>query len=308
VTVTIPAGSTSGQIGDLLADKDVVGSSFFFSLRARLAGADLRSGAFQMKRSMSYGAAIDQLTHQPGAAPVTRVVIPEGRSRTEIAAIARTADLSGDYAKSSRSSSKLKPRRYGAPRKATLEGFLWPATYELEPGSSVATLVGKQLEAFKQNFDGLSMASAKRRNLTRYDVLTVASMIEREATIASERPKIAAVIYNRLRNGTPLGIDATIRFSLNNWTQPLKQSELQRDTPYNTRTRTGLPPGPIGNPGLASIKAALRPAKVSYLFYVVKPCGEGAHAFSSTDAQFQKDVAAYNKARNDRGGKDPSHC
>jgi cell division protein YceG involved in septum cleavage len=106
----------------------------------------------------------------------------------------------------------------------------------------------------------------------------------------------------------PLGIDATIRYSLNDWTRPLKVSELKRDTPYNTRVRQGLPPTPIGSPGLASIQAAAKPAKVSYLYYVVKPCGNGAHAFSSTDAQFQHDVAAYNAARAKRGGKDPSHC
>jgi UPF0755 protein len=88
----------------------------------------------------------------------------------------------------------------------------------------------------------------------------------------------------------------------------LKVSELQRDSPYNTRKRKGLPPTPIGNPGLASIQAAANPANVSYLYYVVKPCGNGAHAFSSTDAQFQRDVAAYNQARAKRGGKDPSVC
>jgi UPF0755 protein len=308
VSVTVPAGSSSGQVGDLLAERDVIGSSFFFSLRARMAGADLKSGTFQMRHSMSYGAAIDQLTSQPGAAPVVKVVVPEGRSRGEIADIAEKAGLTGDYAAASRSSSKLRPRSYGAPRKATLEGFLWPATYEVEPKSSARSLVTKQLAAFKDNFDGLSMASARRRNLTRYDVLIVASMIEREGKIPSERAKIAAVIYNRLRRDMPLGIDATIRFSLNNWSQPLKQSELQRDTPYNTRTRTGLPPGPIGNPGLASIKAALKPAKVDYLFYVVKPCGEGAHAFATSQARADENVAAYNKARNERGGKDPSNC
>ena len=102
--------------------------------------------------------------------------------------------------------------------------------------------------------------------------------------------------------------DATIRFAVDNWTAPLKQSELNTTSAYNTRTRKGLPPGPIGNPGLASIKAALKPANVDYLYYVVKPCGEGAHAFSSTDAQFQKDVAAYNKAREEKGGNDPSNC
>jgi uncharacterized YceG family protein len=133
-------------------------------------------------------------------------------------------------------------------------------------------------------------------------------MIEREAEVAKDRKLISAVIYNRLKDRIPLGIDATLRYRLDNWTRPLKQSELQTDSAFNTRTRRGLPPTPIGSPGLASIQAALAPAKVSYLYYVVKPCGDGAHAFSSTDAQFQRDVAAYNKKRAQLGGKDPSHC
>jgi peptidoglycan lytic transglycosylase G len=133
-------------------------------------------------------------------------------------------------------------------------------------------------------------------------------MIEREAGVAKDRPLISAVIYNRLHQGIPLGIDATLRYRLDNWSRPLRVSELDTNSPYNTRKHQGLPPTPIGSPGLASLKAALAPAKVSYLYYVVKPCGNGAHAFSSTDAQFQRDVAAYNRKREQLGGKDPSHC
>jgi UPF0755 protein len=119
---------------------------------------------------------------------------------------------------------------------------------------------------------------------------------------------VAAVIYNRLREGMPLGIDATIRFALNQWTKPLTLSELETPSPYNTRTNAGLPPGPIGNPGIASIRAAARPAKVSYLFYVVKPGTCGEHAFSSTAAEFNRDVARYNSAREAAGGNSPTEC
>jgi UPF0755 protein len=126
--------------------------------------------------------------------------------------------------------------------------------------------------------------------------------------VPKDRRLISAVIYNRLEEGIPIGIDATLRYRLNDWTRPLKRSELRANSAYNTRTRKGLPPTPIGNPGLDSIRAAANPAHVSYLYYVVKPCGNGAHAFSSTDSGFQKDVAAYNRARAKNGGKDPSHC
>src|SRR3712207_4192068 len=105
-----------------------------------------------------------------------------------------------------------------------------------------------------------------------------------------------------------LGIDATIRYYENNWARPLRVSELERDSPYNTRLNAGLPPTPIGNPGLASLKAAANPAREDYLFYVVKPCGNGEHNFSSTDEEFARDVAAYNEARDKAGGKSPANC
>jgi UPF0755 protein len=133
-------------------------------------------------------------------------------------------------------------------------------------------------------------------------------MVEREAEVPRERRLIAGVICNRLRDGIPLGIDATIRYRLDNWSRPLRQSELAIDSPFNTRTRRGLPPTPIGSPGQASLTAALKPARNKYLYYVVKPCGHGAHAFSSTAAQFQRDVDAYNRKRAQLGGKDPSDC
>ena len=152
-------------------------------------------------------------------------------------------------------------------------------------------------DAFDENFKHVDMSYAKKKNLSRYDVLIIASMIEREAQVPRERKLVAAVIYNRLKQGMPLGIDATIRYYTNNWQRPIRVSELQADEPYNTRLNRGLPPTPIGNPGLASLKAAAHPAHKPYLFYVRKPGKSGAHAFSSTDAQFEKDVAKYQKSR-----------
>lgn len=310
VAVTVPRGATVGEIGDLLADSGVIDSSFFFGLRAKLSGSsgDLKSGTFTLRRDMGYGAALDRLSTSPPPPPVIRVTIPEGKSRGEIAPLARQAGLRGNYLRASRSSPELDPRRYGAPRGATLEGFLFPATYELRRGATAKNLVNQQLLAFKQNIAKVDLRYARSKNLTVFDVLTIASMVEREVAVARERPLVAAVIYNRLSQRIHLGIDATIRFEHDNWTRPLLQSELQADTPYNTRTNAGLPPGPIGNPGLASIQAAARPARVDYLFYVVRPGTCGEHAFSSTDAQFQRDVAAYNAARERAGGKSPTTC
>jgi UPF0755 protein len=314
VRVTIPSGASAGDIGKRLADAGVVSSSTLFSIRATLAGkrAELRSGRHTLRRDMTYGDAIAALSRQPVATPqrTIDVTIPEGPGRSEVAAIVRKAGVKGSYLSASRRfSGRLNPFRYGAPKGTrSTEGFLFPATYELKKGAPAKDLVGKQLAAFADNFASVDLSRAKRKNLTAYDVLIIASMVEREAQLASERPLIAAVMYNRLKNGIKLGIDATIRYALNNWSRPLKQSELDSESPYNTRKRSGLPPTPIGNPGLASIRAAAKPANVDYLYYVVKPGTCGRHAFSSTDAKFQADSQRYNRARNAAGGKSPTTC
>ena len=116
------------------------------------------------------------------------------------------------------------------------------------------------------------------------------------------------MIYNRLHQNMPLGIDATIRFATGNWTSPLTNAQLHTSSAYNTRTHQGLPPGPIGNPGLASLQAAAHPAHTRFAYYVVKPGGCGEHAFSSTFQQFQRDSARYNAARAASGGRSPTHC
>ncbi len=314
VQVTIPSGSSSREIGDRLADAGVVGSGLLFSIRATMSGKrdSLRSGRHTLRKDMTYGNAIAALSERQTsqAAPTVKVTIPEGRSRREIVPIARKAGLEGDYLEASkRFKGALSPFAYGAPRGTrSLEGFLFPATYELAVGAPARDLVDRQLQAFKDNFAGIDLAPAKRRNLTGYDVLIIASMVEREAQVARERPLIAAVIYNRLKDGIPLGIDATTRYALNKPSGALRQSELAADSPYNTRKRAGLPPTPIGNPGLSSIKAAAKPAKVKYRYFVVKPGTCGEHAFSETDAQFQQDVARYNAARAKAGGRSPTTC
>ncbi len=265
IVVRVLPGATAGEVGDQLEEQGVVGSGFFFELRARLAGKrnDLKTGTFRLRRDMSYASALDVLTHNPPRPTLIRLTIPEGKSRAEIAPIARQAGVEGDYLKASARSSAISPRKYGAPKgTSTLEGFLFPATYELKPGSQAPKLVDAQIAAFRQNLAGLNLEAARRKHLTTYDVITIASMIEREAGVAKDRALIAAVIYNRLKDGMPLGIDATLRYALRNWTRPLRVSELESDTPYNTRKHAGLPPTPIGNPGLASLRAAARPAKV----------------------------------------------
>jgi UPF0755 protein len=163
------------------------------------------------------------------------------------------------------------------------------------------------LEAFRENIAGVDFSYAKSRNLTVYDVLIIASMVEREVSVARERPIVAAVIYNRLKRGEPLSIDATIRFATRNWQTPLTESDLAIDSPYNTRLNAGLPPGPIGSPGLASIEAAAKPAKTDVWLYVVKPGTCGEHDFSNNLADHNRKVARYQAAQEAAGGS-PTDC
>jgi cell division protein YceG involved in septum cleavage len=259
-------------------------------------------------------ALVHHSSSKPVAAPkVIRLVIPEGETRAQIAEIAKADHLTGSYRGASKRSPLLDPVHYGAPRGTPyLEGFLFPATYDMNPGEPVRRLVEKQLLAFRENFGASEIRRARALHVTPYQLLTVASMIEREAQMEGDRPKIAAVIYNRLRNGIPLGIDATIYYAVElqkgiaTYTGELTEAQLHSDSPYNTRLHKGLPPTPISNPGLASIQAAAHPAHVPYLYYVAGADGCGEQVFSSTAAQFEKDVASYREAVKKNGGKPPA--
>jgi peptidoglycan lytic transglycosylase G len=263
--------------------------------------------------------AIDRLTSaghvdRPIAAPVVvRMLIPEGETRRQIAARAHVAGLTGSYLAASARSPLLDPTHYGAPPSTpNLEGFLFPATYELYRGDPSSLLVREQLIAFRERFGAKEIERARALHVTPYQLLIVASMVEREALVPSDRPKIAAVIYNRLHLGMPLGIDATIYYAVELqlgiaiYTGELTEADLHIDSPYNTRTHTGLPPTPISNPGVASILAAAHPAPVPYLYYVAAADGCGEQAFSTTIAEFEANVAAYKTAVANNGGHPPT--
>jgi UPF0755 protein len=309
VEVAIPKGSSVSEVGDLLGEKDVIDSSTLFQVRVTLAGkrSELYPGHFTLAHGMSYGAAIDALS-KPPVKKVTTVTIPEGYSRSQAAPLVAEDGLEGDYTKETVRSKYLNPAQYGGKGAKNLEGFLFPDTFELKPGAPAADLVQLQLEDFKRRIKGVDMKYAKSKNLTVFDVLTIASMIEREAGVAKQRKLVASVIYNRLHEGMPLGIDATIRFATGNYEEPLTESQLAVDSPYNTRTNAGLPPGPINSPGIEAIEAAAHPAKSKYLFYVNKPNTCNELAFAKNEAEFEANVAAYNKAREENGGNEPTSC
>ncbi len=182
---------------------------------------------------MSYGAAIDALSTPPVKRTLT-VTIPEGYTRSQAAQVVEEAGVPGDYTKATVKSKYLDPAEYGGKKAKDLEGFLFPDTFELKPKAPVADLVQLQLQDFKRRIKGVDMSYAKSKNLTVFDVVTIASMIEDEAGVDAQRGLVASVIYNRLHEGMPLGIDATIRFATGNYTKPLTESELAIDSPYNT--------------------------------------------------------------------------
>jgi UPF0755 protein len=227
-----------------------------------------------------------------------RVVFPEGFTRGQMAhrvgSVARIAKhergkeprLSGTAYLAATRRRRLEPG-FGTHR-LPLEGFLFPATYDFTVRTTSAQLVARQLQAFRRNWAKLNLAYARSKNLTPYDVLTIASMIEAETAAPEERQLVAAVIYNRLHERMALGIDATLRYGLHiPPTESIHESQLASPSPYNTSKRPGLPPTPIANPGLASLQAAAHPAHVDYLYYVRKP-DRRHHFFTASFSAFQQ--------------------
>jgi cell division protein YceG involved in septum cleavage len=256
----------------------------------------------------------------PSAPRIVSVLIPEGYTARQIAKLASEDGLSGSYAAAVSQAARsglLRPSAYGAPHDPRsrgssfgaygLEGFLFPATYELYAGAPASRLVAEQLTAFRRNFGGGEVDRARKLGVTPYGLLTVASIVEREAGTAHDRPLVAAVIYNRLRAGMTLGVDATLRYALHDFEHPLTEAQLQTNSPYNTRLHRGLPPTPIANPGAAAIRAAAHPAHVSYLYYVAGADGCGELVFSTGYAQFERNAAVYREALRRNGGNVP-HC
>jgi uncharacterized YceG family protein len=232
-----------------------------------------------------------------------RIVFPEGFTRAQMAV--RVHDVAQIARRKSHKPVKLSSAGYGLasrhallpcfrPRRQTnLEGFLFPATYDFLSSTTSAELVHDQLTTFCQRWRQVDLSYAAKKNLTPYDVLIIASMVEKETLAPAERPLVAAVIYNRLHERMPLGIDATLRYGLHiPPTQSILESQLASDNPYNSRKLTGLPPTPIANPGLASILAAAHPAHVDYLYFVRKP-DKVHHFFTASDTAFARYECAH---------------
>ena len=239
----------------------------------------------------------------PAGPKVLHIVFPEGFTRAEMAeridAVRKIAQerrhvmprITAAGYLAATASSKLPALYSGDSKRRPLEGFLFPAKYAFFSNETARHFVGRQLTAFKQAFRKVDMRYARSKNLTPYDVLTIASMIEREVVVPSERRLVAAVIYNRLHDRMPIGIDASLRYGLHiPPTKSITKADLASNSPYNVRKFRGLPPTPIGNPGLASIQAAAHPAHVPYLYYARKK-DKKHHFFTASYAAFQQFLA-----------------
>jgi uncharacterized YceG family protein len=214
-----------------------------------------------------------------------RITLPEGLTAREMARVAgresRLITPSG-YLRAAHKASL--PAGFGRP--SSPEGFLFPDTYFLFETDPAVALVEKQIEDFRAKWSQIDLGYARSKNLTPYDVLIIASMIEKEVVVPTERRLVAAVIYNRLHERMPLGIDATLRYGLGiPPTKAITKRDLASGSPYNTRKIRGLPPTPVANPGLASMHAAAHPAKVDYLYFVRKPDCR-SHFFTASFEEF----------------------
>jgi UPF0755 protein len=255
--------------------------------------------------AVAVGLALAAAARPAEPAPVLRIVFPEGFS------VRQMADRVSEVRKIAIRKRNVRPRLTGvayktaaararAPRafrpylkRRSVEGFLFPSLYEFTRETRASELIAKQLAAFEERWRTIDLRRARARNFNAYDVLTIASMIERETAVPDERRLVSAVIYNRLEKDMPLAIDATLRYGLGvPGTRPLTKKQLQSSTPYNTRRFKGLPPTPIGNPGVPSMRAAARPAPRNYLYYLRKP-NSLRHFFTADEEEFCEKVREY---------------
>ncbi|HEX6331657.1 MAG TPA: endolytic transglycosylase MltG [Actinomycetota bacterium] len=287
VAFEVAEGAGGSEIVDALHEQEVVRCGLVSKWLLRRSGleSELRSGTFDLTTNMTPDEVFATLTAPPDPIPTVRLTIPEGFRLTQIAE--RAEEVLGirpeRFLREAESGGRALPPYL--PEDATsLEGFLFPETYQfVEDRTNAARVIDRLLEQFGTVADTLPWDKAEELGVTPYEVVVIASMIEKEAALEEERALIAGVIYNRLDEGMVLGIDATLLYDDPTPDGQLSSSDLEFDSPYNTRIHAGLPPTPIASPGAASLLAALEPADTEFFYYVL--CGEdGRHEFGVTEA------------------------
>jgi UPF0755 protein len=288
VLVRVQPGDTATDIAATLVDQGVVRSEKAFRNAAK---GDPRSvgippGTYRLRKQMS-GANALALILDPAARVLSRVTVPEGL--TAAATLKLLAEKTGiplaDFQAAARDTKALGLPGYA---KGRIEGFLFPETYDVQPGSSAADLLSGMVDMYKRKVDASRLSGrAADVGLDPYRLLVVASLVERETQRGDERPKVARVIYNRLEQDFYLGVDAAVLYGLGRTGGGLSAADLAKPTPYNNRLVKGLPPTPIANPGVASLQAAAEPAAGNWLYYVLDPdAGGGRHLFTVDQDEF----------------------
>lgn len=277
VELTIPQGASFRQIAFLLSEQKLIRDPYLFEIWARIYGATHRVHAGQYRFPAAEDPhAILKILMQ-GQVHQSSLTIPEGWTMAQVATLLgeKTGESSESLLAILKDPTWLREQAISG---ASAEGYLFPETYAYDAGASGQEIVKRMIAVFHERVDPLWKSIASHPLGSLGDVLVLASIVEREARLNDERPIIAAVYLNRLQLGMPLQADPTVIYGIDDFDGNLRRKDLKTDQPYNTYTRPGLPPTPIANPGLASIRAVLYPADVPYLYFVAK--GDGSHAFS----------------------------
>lgn len=297
VRVVIPTGASFRVAADSLARAGVITAPKMFRIYATVTGRDraLKAGTYQLRRGTGWSELADALTKGRGI--VRTVTIPEGFSLASIVStLARTLDAPADSVRAAVRDDSLR-EALGVPT-PTLEGYLFPDTYTFADGTTPRAAVLAMVRRFEQVWRPEWNEQLERLGMSRHAVVTLASIVEKEARLAEERPVIAAVYHNRLRVGMRLQADPTVQYARGEHTARVLYRDLAIQSPYNTYQVAGLPPGPIASPGRASLEATLHPANVPYLFFVAHP--DGHHEFHVT---FDGHTRARQEIRRARGGR-----
>lgn len=286
----IPRGLGTAAIADRLAEAGVVPSRWDFLLaRAVGRGRKLQAGEYRFSHPESPLGVFDRIAR--GDIFYFELVVPEGRNMFDIGAAVEKLGVftAEEFLRAARNTAAIRDLD---PRAPTLEGYLFPDTYRLNRQTTPEQLCRTMTGKFREAWQTLNTAADV------HEIVTLASLVEKEGKLASERPLIAAVFQNRLRIGMKLDCDPTTIYAAlleDRYRGVIYKSDLESDSPYNTYRRAGLPPGPIANPGLASIAAALDPAASGALYFVLRPDGSGGHQFSNNMAAHEEAIAKYRR-------------
>lgn len=289
--VSFPAGSGIRKLAQELKSAGIIRSSWHFILVSRLRGQArrLKAGDYRLTDAMTPAVILHKLA--TGDVDYRRFVLPEGYS---IYQAAELLEQNGYFKKDAFLNACRDPallQRLGIPGDSA-EGYLYPATYNLPRGASEGQLISQMVEAFKKTYTGI-MGGKDGNGASRRDIVIMASIIEKEAISAEEKPLIASVFYNRLRLGMPLQSDPTAVYGVRAFSGKVTKADIGRRSSYNTYLITGLPSGPIGNPGADALRAALHPARTTYLYFVARQ--DGTHQFSHTLDEHNSAVNRYLK-------------